>query len=120
MVDLAVTAVKTVAEEAKGEGNKKIIDIKRYAKVEKIPGGELSECRVLTGVMFNKDVTHASMRRSIKNPRILLLDCPLEYKKGESDLNIEVMKEDDWDKLLQIEEDYIKDVCAKIIMLKPD
>jgi hypothetical protein len=22
------------------------------------------------------------MSRSIKNPRILLLDCPLEYKKG--------------------------------------
>jgi fatty acid/phospholipid biosynthesis enzyme len=24
------------------------------------------------------------MRRRIENPRILLLDCPLEYKKGES------------------------------------
>ena len=79
MVDLAVTAVKTVQEEV-GAG-KSQIDIKRYAKVEKIPGGELSECRVLTGVMFNKDVTHAKMARSKRNPRILLLDCPLEYKK---------------------------------------
>lgn len=33
--------------------------------------------------MFNKDVTHSKMRRRIENPRILLLDCPLEYKKGE-------------------------------------
>jgi len=32
--------------------------------------------------MFNKDVTHPKMRRHIVNPRILLLDCPLEYKKG--------------------------------------
>jgi hypothetical protein len=31
-----------------------------------------------------QDVTHAKMRRRIENPRILLLDCPLEYKKGES------------------------------------
>ena len=118
LCDLALQAVKAVTVDL-GNG-KKEIDVKRYAKVEKMPGGDLSECRVLNGVMFNKDITHASMRRSIKNPRILLLDCPLEYKKGESDLNIEVMKEDDWDKLLQIEEDYIKDLCAKIIMLKPD
>ena len=60
------------------------VDIKRYAKVEKIPGGEISDCRVLRGVMFNKDVTHSKMRRRIENPRIMLLDCPLEYKKGES------------------------------------
>jgi len=72
MVDLAVLAVKTVAENVRGEGNKKVIDIKRYAKVEKIPGGELSECRVLNGVMFNKDVTHPKMSRSITNPRIMV------------------------------------------------
>lgn len=39
--------------------------------------------QVLDGVMFNKDVTHSKMRRKIEKPRILLLDCPLEYKKGE-------------------------------------
>lgn len=39
---------------------------------------------MLQGVMINKDVTHAKMRRKIENPRIILLDCNLEYKKGES------------------------------------
>lgn len=39
---------------------------------------------MLKGVMVNKDVTHPRMRRMIKNPRIILLDCSLEYKKGES------------------------------------
>ena len=34
------------------------IDVKRYAKVEKIPGGVMEDCEVLNGVMFNKDVTH--------------------------------------------------------------
>lgn len=34
--------------------------------------------------MINKDITHPRMRRNIKNPRIVLLDCSLEYKKGES------------------------------------
>lgn len=34
--------------------------------------------------MVNKDVTHSRMRRLIREPRIVLLDCSLEYKKGES------------------------------------
>lgn len=64
-----------------------------YAKVEKIPGGTVEESRVLNGVMINKDVTHPKMRRQIDNPRIVLLDCPLEYKKGESQTNIEIVGE---------------------------
>jgi len=64
--------------------NKLSLDVKRYAKVEKIPGGSLDESCVLDGVMLNKDITHPKMRRYIKNPRVILLDSPLEYKKGES------------------------------------
>lgn len=41
IVDLAVKAVKTVY---KKEGSVVEIDIKRYAKVEKIPGGLLEDC----------------------------------------------------------------------------
>jgi len=64
--------------------NKLSLDVKRYAKVEKIPGGSLDDSCVLDGVMLNKDITHPKMRRYIKNPRVILLDSPLEYKKGES------------------------------------
>jgi T-complex protein 1 subunit gamma len=71
IVDLAVKAVKTVYRK---EGDFVEIDVKRYAKVEKIPGGELEESRVLKGVMVNKDIIHPKMRRKIKNPRIVLLD----------------------------------------------
>lgn len=49
-----------------------------------IPGGIIEDSCVLRGVMINKDVTHPRMRRHIKNPRIVLLDSSLEYKKGES------------------------------------
>ena len=80
------------------------IDTKRYAKVEKIPGGMLEDCKVLDGVMFNKDVCHPGMRREIRNPRVVLLDCPLEYKKGESMTNMEFTKEDDFKKALAMEE----------------
>lgn len=57
---LALDAVRTVYAE---ENGRKEVDIKRYAKVEKVPGGSLEDSRVLKGVMFNKDVTHPKMRR---------------------------------------------------------
>ncbi|WWC66919.1 T-complex protein 1 subunit gamma [Kwoniella pini CBS 10737] len=140
MCSLALQAVQTVAVSAEAESglvggttsssledktagaplNIKTVDIKRYARVEKVPGGEIEESRVLSGVMINKDVTHPKMRRKIENPRIVLLDCPLEYKKGESQTNIEIQKEEDWNRILQIEEEQIKNLCEKIIEFKPD
>ncbi|KAJ2724529.1 T-complex protein 1 subunit gamma [Coemansia sp. Benny D115] len=96
------------------------VDIKRFVRVEKVPGGEIEESRVLDGVMINKDVVHPKMRRRIENPRIILLDCPLEYKKGESQTNIEITRESDWSRVLEIEEEQVKSMCDKIIALKPD
>ncbi|KAK5221277.1 T-complex protein 1 subunit gamma [Exophiala xenobiotica] len=138
MCSLALKAVRTVAQDqaffssggqTNGAGKPQTstnsikppeVDIKRYARVEKIPGGEIEDSRVLDGVMLNKDITHASMRRRIENPRIVLLDCPLEYKKGESQTNIEITDEDSWNKILQIEEEQIKKMCDAILAVKPD
>lgn len=116
--ELAVKAALTVYEEL--PGGKKILDLKRYAKVEKIAGGDLDECAVLSGVMFNKDITHPKMRRKIKNPRVVLLDYPLEYKKGESQTNIEITNDQDWEAILREEEDEIQRVCNEILRVNPD
>jgi len=115
--NIALDAVSTVAMEEHG---RREIDIKRYAKVEKIPGGAIEDSEVLKGVMVNKDVVHPKMRRKIENPRICLLDCNLEYKKGESQTNIELSKETDFARILELEEDYIRQVCADVIAVKPD
>ncbi|KAK0490489.1 chaperonin Cpn60/TCP-1 family [Armillaria novae-zelandiae] len=117
MCKLALQAVRTVAQE---ENGLKTVDIKRYARVEKVPGGEIEQSRVLSGVMLNKDITHPNMRRRIINPRIILLDCPLEYKKGESQTNMEFSKVEDWEKAQAIEEEQIRLLCDKILEFKPD
>jgi T-complex protein 1 subunit gamma len=44
----------------------------------------------------------------------------LEYKKGESQTNIEITKETDWNKILEIEEEQVKAMCDKILEFKPD
>lgn len=51
--ELALDAVNTVAVDGAGGGAREI-DIKKYIKIEKIPGGSVEDCRVLKGVMFNK------------------------------------------------------------------
>ena len=118
MCSLALNAVRTVTWEA--NNGKREVDIKRYARVEKVPGGEIEDSRVLNGVMLNKDITHPKMRRRIENPRIILLDCSLEYKKGESQTNIEITKEEDWNRILQIEEEAVKSMCEALLAFKPD
>ncbi|KAI0931039.1 T-complex protein 1 subunit gamma, variant 2 [Taiwanofungus camphoratus] len=117
MCKLALQAVRTVAQE---EGAIKTVDIKRYARVEKVPGGEIEQSKVLSGIMLNKDITHPKMRRRIVNPRIVLLDCPLEYKKGESQTNIEISKEADWSRIQEIEEEQVKAMVDKVLEFKPD
>lgn len=114
---IALDAVTAVSLD---ENGRKEIDIKRYAKIEKIPGGSMEESKVLSGVMINKDVVHSRMARKIVNPRILLLDCNLEYKKGESQTALEFTKETDFARVLEMEEEYIKSICEDIIKAKPD
>ena len=113
-------ALRAVRKKKKKKGDNKEIDIKRYARIEKIPGGDVEDSEVLDGILLNKDVTHPKMRRYIENPRVVLLDCPLEYKKGESQTNIEISKEEDWNRILEIEEEQVRQVCDHILLLKPD
>ena len=60
------------------------------------------------------------MRRKVKNPRVILLDCPLEYKKGESQTNIEFTKDTDFTATLEEERKEVKALCDKLIALTPD
>lgn len=68
MQDLAIDSVSVISVDA-GNGLREV-DIKKYIKVEKIPGGQLEDSRVLKGVMFNKDVVSpGKMRRKTGKSR---------------------------------------------------
>lgn len=113
---IAIEAVRKVSTE---EMKQKVIDIKRFIRVEKIPGGMLEESEVLNGIAVCKDIVNPNMRRRIVKPRIVLLDCPLEFKKGESQTNMEFSKDMDFEKALRMEEAYIFKLCEDIIKVKP-
>uniref|UniRef100_A0A183C235 T-complex protein 1 subunit gamma n=1 Tax=Globodera pallida TaxID=36090 RepID=A0A183C235_GLOPA len=116
-VNIALSAVRTIDVTT---NEYREIDIKRYCRIEKIPGGAIEDSNVVKGVVLNKDIVHPKMSRRIEKPRVLLLDCPLEYKKGESQTSLEIMKEQDFSRVLEQEEDAIKRQCDEIIRLKPN
>merc|ERR1712137_392975 len=117
--ELALDAVKIVCNQL--DIGKIDVETRKYVKIEKIPGGGIGDCQVLKGVMFNKDlVDPGKMRRKIYKPRIILLDCPLEYKKGENMIQVEMSEEKDFAALLKMEEDWIKRECTHLLSFKPD
>ena len=118
LASMALKAVRTVRVD--DDMGRTEIDIKRYARVEKIPGGALDDCQVLDGLLINKDIIHSKMRRTIEHPRIMLLDCALEYKKAESQTNVELRAETDFNTLLDMEDEWITRQCQMIVALKPD
>ena len=80
MCKLALKAVRTVSHDV--GGGKQEVDIKRYARVEKIPGGEIEDSKVLDGVMLNKDITHPKMRRRIEKSSNCLARLYVGIQKG--------------------------------------
>ncbi|KII61080.1 T-complex protein 1 subunit gamma [Thelohanellus kitauei] len=114
---LAWDSIQTVSI---SKGGRDEIDFKRYARVEKIPGGHITDSHILRGLVLNKDVVHTGMKRKILKPRILLLDCSLEYKKGESQTSLELVKAQDFNTILRLEEETVKAMCLDIIKHKPD
>eukprot|EP00768_Dysnectes_brevis_P004788 gnl/Dysnectes_brevis/346_a381_5155.p1 GENE.gnl/Dysnectes_brevis/346_a381_5155~~gnl/Dysnectes_brevis/346_a381_5155.p1 ORF type:complete len:533 (-),score=241.88 gnl/Dysnectes_brevis/346_a381_5155:86-1684(-) len=117
MCQLAYKAVSIVARNlAMGAQD---IDIKRLARVEKIPGATMDDCCVIDGCVIAKDVVHPQMPKRIENPRVVLLDCPLEYKKAQSMLNVELMEADGLTKLLEVEEAFIRAQVEAIMKHEP-
>jgi len=82
-------------------------------KVKTVPGGKLSDCAYISGIMFRKTVTHKRMAKQIDNPRILLLSGGIEFTRTENRIaSLET--------LFEQEEKYMEILVAKILKLKPD
>ena len=64
-----MVTMDTDVDREDGKGKKKEIDIKRYARIEKLPGGFLEDSVVLDGVMLNKDVVHPAMKQTDREPK---------------------------------------------------
>ncbi|KAJ7606790.1 hypothetical protein FB45DRAFT_949133 [Roridomyces roridus] len=59
------------------------MDVRRYVKIKKIPGGLPSDSEYVDGAVITKNVAHKQMSRLQRNPRVMLVTFPLEYHRVE-------------------------------------
>ena len=96
------------------------LQIKEFIKIEKITGGKIENSKVLSGILIAKDVSHPKMRRFILNPKILLLDCHIDFKKGESKQTFEIKEESKWEDTLKTEENHTIYLCNILKKFQPN
>ena len=56
------------------------MDIRHYVWFKKVPLGDRPDLKVVSGVVFPKNVVHKKMNCSFTHPKILMLSCAIEYQ----------------------------------------
>jgi len=115
---IALQAMQIVA--GKDFSDAQNIDIKNNIRILQVVGETMLDTKLIEGIVIDKDVLHPSMSRKIENPRILILEGGLEYKKGESQTMIELTNNKNFNAFLASEEQDILDKIDRIVSLKPD
>ena len=104
LADIAVKAVKSVAEKRAG---KAYIDIDNI-KVEKKHGGSVKDTQLIEGIILDKERVHPRMPESVKKAKVALIDSALEIKKTEVDAKIQITDPGQLQKFLDEEEKTLK------------
>ena len=110
IADMAVRAVMQVAEKSGTVFKADVDDI----KVEKKPGGALTDTVLIQGVLLDKEVVHPGMPKRVEKAKIALINCPLEVEKPEFDAKLNIQSPDQMKGFLDEEEKIMRDMVNKI------
>ncbi|KXN88911.1 1-phosphatidylinositol 3-phosphate 5-kinase FAB1 [Leucoagaricus sp. SymC.cos] len=88
------------------------MDVRRYVKIKKIPGGRPSDSEYVNGTVITKNVAHKQMSRLQNNPRIMLITFPLEFYRVEG----QYMQ---FGQILRQEKEYLGNLASRIAALRP-
>jgi thermosome len=108
--DIAVRAILQVADKT---GTKYVADVDDI-KVEKKPGGSLTDTILIQGVLLDKEVVHPGMPKRVENSKITLLNCALEVEKTEFDSKLNIDNPDQMKRFLDEEEKILREMVEKI------
>jgi thermosome len=114
LADLAVRAILAVAEKADGAGGHDMVADLDNVKVQKKPGGAISESRLIEGMIVDKEIAHSEMPKIVQNARIVLLNSGLEIEKTEFDAKISIDRPEQMKMFLEEETKIIKTMVDKI------
>jgi thermosome len=110
IADLAVDAVMQVAQKS-GLAYKADVD---DVKVEKKPGGALTDTVLIQGILLDKEVVHPGMPKRVENAKIALLNCPLEVEKPEFDAKLNIQNPDQMKAFLDEEQKILQEMVDRI------
>uniref|UniRef100_A0A4W2D355 1-phosphatidylinositol-3-phosphate 5-kinase n=1 Tax=Bos indicus x Bos taurus TaxID=30522 RepID=A0A4W2D355_BOBOX len=111
IVSLVCQVVQTVRPDVKNRDDD--MDIRQFVHIKKIPGGKKFDSVVVNGFVCTKNIAHKKMNSSIKNPKILLLKCSIEY------LYREETKFTCIDPIVLQEREFLKNYVQRIVDVRP-
>ena len=109
---IAVDAILQIAEKRPDGTTKADIDM---IEVIKKQGKSLTETELVTGMVIDKEIVHASMPRMLEKAKIALVNAALEVEKTEFDAEIKIESPDQIQAFLNEEERMLKSMVDKII-----
>ncbi|XP_028446866.1 1-phosphatidylinositol 3-phosphate 5-kinase isoform X2 [Perca flavescens] len=89
------------------------MDIRQLVHIKKISGGRKFDSVVVNGFVCTKNIAHKKMNPYIKNPKILLLKCSIEY------LYREETKFSCIDPIVLQEREFLKNYVQRIVDVRP-
>jgi len=111
LADLVVKAVTAVSEQ---EGEKFVVDIDDI-KVEKKAGGSIEDCKIIEGIVLDKEIVHGGMPKKITDAKIALINSALEISKTETDAKINISNPQQMKAFLDEENRMLKNMVDKVI-----
>ncbi|KAL0951794.1 hypothetical protein HGRIS_008461 [Hohenbuehelia grisea] len=89
------------------------MDVRRYVKIKKLPGGLPSDSEYVDGAVITKNVAHKSMTRTQpRNPRVMLVAFPLEFSRVEGQYL-------HFGQIMRQEKEYLGNLTSRIAALRP-
>ncbi|KAI0035107.1 hypothetical protein K488DRAFT_43997 [Vararia minispora EC-137] len=88
------------------------MDVRRYVKIKKVPGGSPKDSECVDGAVITKNVAHKSMSRQQRNPRVMLVSFPLEFSRVEGQYM-------HFGQILRQEKEYLGNLTSRILALRP-
>jgi len=108
--DIAIEAARQVAEK---RGDSYTVDVDNVQLIKK-EGKSLFDTELVKGIIVDKEVVHPGMPKTVKNPKIALLDCALEIEKTEFSAEIRIRDPTQMKAFLDEEAHMLKKMVDKI------
>jgi thermosome len=110
LADLAVKAVKAIAEKKDGKWQ---VDVENI-KVEKKTGGSIADTKVIEGVIIDKERVHPRMPKAVANAKIALISGSMEIVKTQVEAKIQIRDPQSMQRFLDEEEDTLKKMADRV------